>query len=255
MFMGGRFKEMSPFFKAINQQSTWAIDMFCDQGADIQGQEIGGMNPIIYSAKRGFDEICLYLCLRVKNIDIEDPTTGKTVFQIYLQKKNTERMRQLVMRGADINFISQKRGQTALHYALLKCYPQKIVKFLLEMGANPHIEDKNGQDCCDIADGVMKYKNIKQLTKKLCRTNANLRISYEQALAHSRIKKKFMEQVDDHTAIQRSSKVSQVDLDNLSEFNQRMQQIDVEKISQKLLRQKMKVISESQPDVSSSVNS
>lgn len=58
--------------------------MFCDHGADISSAEISGMNPLVYAAKRGFDDICMYLCLRAKNVDVEDQNTGKTVFMIYL---------------------------------------------------------------------------------------------------------------------------------------------------------------------------
>lgn len=148
IFLLGNHKDKSPFFQAINSQSIWAIELLCDHGANVMNTSISGMNPLIYAASRGFDEICMYLSLRTKDVDVEDTFTGKTTFFIYMQKKDLLRMKQLLMRGSDINYMSSKRGQTALHYAVQKKYPVKIIKFLINSGANPHIEDKHGKDCC-----------------------------------------------------------------------------------------------------------
>mmetsp|Transcript_35329 Transcript_35329/g.54084 ORF Transcript_35329/g.54084 Transcript_35329/m.54084 type:complete len:89 (-) Transcript_35329:1070-1336(-) len=86
------------------------------------------------------------------------------------------RMKQLLMRGADINYCNQKQGFTALHIAIEKQYPVKIIKFLLKSKANPHIEDFNGEDCCDKAANFVKYREIKKLARRECLTNPNLRI-------------------------------------------------------------------------------
>jgi ankyrin repeat protein len=62
-------KDHSPFIKAINQQSIWAIEMFCDHGADPNTLLIHGRNVLLHSAKQGLNEICMYLFLRIKDID------------------------------------------------------------------------------------------------------------------------------------------------------------------------------------------
>lgn len=48
------------------------------------------------------------------------------------------------MRGADVNHMSRKLGVTPLLYALKKAYPVKIIKFLLEYGADPSIRNSDG---------------------------------------------------------------------------------------------------------------
>jgi ankyrin repeat protein len=53
------------------------------------------------------------------------------------------------MRGADINFIN-KMGKTPLHHAIENNLEAGTIKFLLNSGANPHIEDNEGHDVCDI---------------------------------------------------------------------------------------------------------
>ena len=36
-----------------------------------------------------------------------------------------------------------------------------MIKFLLNNGANPHIEDKYGNDCCDKGKLIPRYNKIK----------------------------------------------------------------------------------------------
>jgi len=55
------------------------------------------------------------------------------------------------MRGADINHCNKITGLTPLHMAIEARINSKVIKFLLVNGANPHIEDYNGLDCCDKA--------------------------------------------------------------------------------------------------------
>lgn len=37
----------------------------------------------------------------------------------------------------------------------------QMIKFLLSHGANPHIEDKDGNDCCDIGRLNRRYEKIR----------------------------------------------------------------------------------------------
>ena len=37
----------------------------------------------------------------------------------------------------------------------------KMITFLIKLGANPHIEDRNGKDCCDKVKDKKEYKGIK----------------------------------------------------------------------------------------------
>lgn len=55
------------------------------------------------------------------------------------------------MRGADINFINRVTGFTHLRLAIELNMPAKIIKWLLKLGANPHILGYDNLDCCDVA--------------------------------------------------------------------------------------------------------
>ena len=45
--------------------------------------------------------------MRVNNIDMIDDNTGFNVFRIYLLRGDIKRMKQLLMRGADVNFVNE----------------------------------------------------------------------------------------------------------------------------------------------------
>ena len=60
----------------------------------------------------------MYLSMRVNNIDMIDDQTGFNVFRIYMMRGDIKRMKQLLMRGADINFVNEVTGFTPLHKAL-----------------------------------------------------------------------------------------------------------------------------------------
>ena len=62
-----------------------------------------------------------------------------------------DRIRQLLMRGSNINHISKKNNWNALHWAIENNLPHKFLKFLMKNGINPHVEDLKGRDCCDKA--------------------------------------------------------------------------------------------------------
>jgi len=109
------------------------------------------MTPLIYAADQGFDDMCIYLSLRTKNIDQVCEKTGKNILVMYIIKKNKVIINQLLMRGANINFVFPFNGFTPLHWAIQEGVNSKIVKFLIKQGAYEHAVDKNGLDCCDKA--------------------------------------------------------------------------------------------------------
>ena len=152
-------RDMSPFFVAMNEQKQWAVETFCDHGANIEMKTSTGMTPILYAATKGFDDVCMYLSLRSENADVEDQQ-GRTVLIIYLLKKNTERVKQLIMRGRNINHCG-KSGLTPMMWAIKDNVPSKVIKFLLKNGSDPHIENFDGEDCCDMAKKNPRYKDIK----------------------------------------------------------------------------------------------
>ena len=51
----------------------------------------------------------------------------------------------------------------------------QMIKFLLSHGANPHIEDEDGLDCCDKGRLNKRYNKIKISHDDGCKINKELR--------------------------------------------------------------------------------
>lgn len=85
-------------------------------------------------------------------------------------------MKQLLMRGADVNYVNKITGLTPLHQAIDAKLNSKIVNFLIKAGGNPHMEDFNGQDCCDKAQDIERYSKLRALTSRECENDQSLRI-------------------------------------------------------------------------------
>ena len=151
------------------------MELFCDHGADIETRNSKGITPLMYAAIKGYDQVCMYLSLRTEDVDMEDMTTGQNVFSIYLMKKDINRMKQLLMRGANVNYCNKITGKTPLHQAIDSKLNSKIVNFLIKQGGDPHVEDLVGQDCCEKAENVERYSKLKALTNKECLKNPSLR--------------------------------------------------------------------------------
>ena len=140
-------RDISPFFKAITYNKVWAIEMFCDHGADVNTLTTKGQHPLNFAIDNYKDDICMYLSLRTDDNDQEDIENGQTPLMHYISQKDLHKSKQLLMRGADVNYVSRKSGMTPLLFAIENQLPSKIIRFLLKSGANPHQEDKKGQDC------------------------------------------------------------------------------------------------------------
>lgn len=68
-FEKAALRDSSPFFIAIRNNFVEAIEVFCDSGVDLSIKSSSGLSPLIYSAKLGMDNLCMYLSLRDKNLE------------------------------------------------------------------------------------------------------------------------------------------------------------------------------------------
>ena len=144
-------REKSPIFVAIIKENLEAIEYFCDHGADLYWKSLEGFTPLMFASMYGFDHITNYLSVRSKNLDCENKD-GLNVLSLYVLRGNLKFASKILIRGADINY-KNKFGKTLLYLAIAKKVKSAIIEWLLEEGANPHIEDPAGIDCCDLNSG------------------------------------------------------------------------------------------------------
>jgi ankyrin repeat protein len=115
--LGSEFIDQSAFYIAINSSKIWAVEMFYDYSDDIDFEAASGISPLLHAAEQSLDDMCMYLSLRSKDLNVENHE-GKTILVIYLLRKDTDRMKQLIMRGCDINHMSKGTHFTPLHWAI-----------------------------------------------------------------------------------------------------------------------------------------
>ena len=140
----------------------------------------------------------MYLSMRVNNIDMIDDRTGFNVFRIYLLRGDIKRMKQLLMRGADVNFVNEKTGFTPLHKAIEDKLDLKIIKFLISQGAKPHAEDNKGVDCCEKIKAEEKYKSIHHVFNCNCKIDSpELRITPSELVKQNKIRQKELREMKD----------------------------------------------------------
>ena len=73
-------------------------------------------------------------------------------------------------RGSKINY-QNKNGWSPLHHAIEGRLPSKIINWLIEHGADLHLEDNEGLDCCDKVARDNSYPKIKVLRDYQCKLN------------------------------------------------------------------------------------
>ena len=62
-----------------------------------------------------------------------------------------------------------------MHHAIEGKLPSKIINWLIEHGADLHLEDNEGLDCCDKVARDNSYPKIKVLRDHQCKLNRRLR--------------------------------------------------------------------------------
>lgn len=73
-----------------------------------------------------------------------DVGEGGTPFMACWMWRRFEAAKFLAMKGANVNFIDPTNGKTALLYGVEREFDPAMLKWLVQHGASPDIEDKNG---------------------------------------------------------------------------------------------------------------
>ena len=95
-------------------------------------------------------------------------------------RQDTVRCQQLLMRGANVNYSNRSEGKTPLHIIIEKKMPVDLVKWLLKAGGDPHIEDRDGIDCCDKARQLGLYQEVKVFWNHACTKKPQLRTIFNK---------------------------------------------------------------------------
>jgi hypothetical protein len=118
------------------------IQVLFKYGADINAPNSQGWTPIMESIRYGMPEVTKFLLNRGANVGVITPY-GQTILNLAMEGRSTKKlMRLLIEKGADPN-AQDSFGETPL-YILVSEGDLNSIKVLLEYGVDVNISDKNG---------------------------------------------------------------------------------------------------------------
>ncbi|WP_301070364.1 ankyrin repeat domain-containing protein [uncultured Helicobacter sp.] len=109
-------------------------------GADI-GARLRGSTPLYDAARKGNLEI-LYLLIE-RGADVNAVSHGETALLKVVALNNYKFAKALIDKGAKVNVADEHLGNTPLHYAVIKKNTE-MIKLLLSKGANMYSENFKG---------------------------------------------------------------------------------------------------------------
>lgn len=185
---------------AIINKQTGIVKRILEEGSDVDEKDRNDWTALHYALSIGNAEIVRMLLKNganvsaaAKNKDSFNSSNEITPLMLaILTSQNFLAIKELLDGGANTN-EKDNLGNEALHYAARKRHSSKIVKLLLEAGADPSVENLNGETPTNIAlktEGnyesatilikELKMKSIKEPNME--QTTSNFNFNYFCAL-------------------------------------------------------------------------
>ncbi|CAI2377828.1 unnamed protein product [Moneuplotes crassus] len=153
-----------PLYKAIENGNKDIVQFLAENGAkmvlsdkynvDPSAKNSKKQNALQFAASLKLTSIMDCLIKRMPDLDQEDES-GFTLFSRYILQENFSICSKLLDSGCKLDHVNIN-GKTPLHLAV-ECRKIKAIEFLLDKGANPHIENFYGEDICE---KIQKYNLV-----------------------------------------------------------------------------------------------
>ena len=144
------FGVQTPIFAAVQADSLEIIRILLDKGTDIHARNYLGDTLLHVAAQLGYIAMAELLLDNGFDVDVRDKD-GNTPLHAAAENNRLEMSAFLLSRGADIH-ARNRLGNTPLHCAITTWPPARritrdeIVTLLLNAGAAPDIQARNGRD-------------------------------------------------------------------------------------------------------------
>ncbi len=152
---------MNKWLELLKNNDYLGIKKYIKNGADLQESNESGESVLACALRAGCDETILMLLIE-SGADIFDfDDEGVSIFDMAITYDNHFMVEYLLEQGIDVNHTDRKSGFTALMAAA--CYGRiKILKLLLQKGANQYVKDSKGFTAIDFARKMNK-KSVLEL--------------------------------------------------------------------------------------------
>lgn len=142
---------------AVSSNNPGRVRELLKAGVTTEGLELAGEHLAIFANERGFpDVVRAFVDNGLHPDDIHD-RNGQSLLMGACLRRDTELVRYLVSKGADVKHTSDFQQWTPLHFAAVQDVPE-IVGILVESGADMNAVNEAGQTPGDIAQPEAKAK-------------------------------------------------------------------------------------------------
>lgn len=147
-------KGVTPLIAAVQNSNAAVVSFLLDKGADVQVKDAEGNSLIYYLAESfrtggrgrgGNPQMAIQdfqtkmTALKNSGLDLTEALfDGNTLYHLLAEKNNLDVLKTLENEGISINAVNQD-GMTALHKAALVSSDDKILKYLVSLGADKSI--------------------------------------------------------------------------------------------------------------------
>lgn len=126
------------------------LKMLIEYGADVNKKDRRGETPLWYLLRTQGDDVLIRTLLRGgANTDIPNAAGDIPLWYVLNKGGSDMIVENIILAQKDLN-IKNEHGDTPLLYALKNNYPSKFIKLLLSRGADPQIQDSEGNNAYDI---------------------------------------------------------------------------------------------------------
>ena len=153
---------------ATSYNDVDVVKLLTSKGAKVNVEDNNGNNLNYYlieafNAKKPKDFAIKLEFLKSKGLDIsKKQKNGNTLLHLAVNKQNLDLIKQVVnLKVADVNAINND-GNTALHLAAMSSKDEKIITYLLSIGADKTIKTEFGESAYDLAseNELLEQNNV-----------------------------------------------------------------------------------------------
>ena len=152
---------MNKWIELLKNNDFLGVKKYIKEGADVNDANENGESVLAYAIRQGCD-VELLMLLIDNGADVFDfDEEGVSIFDMAITYNNIEMVNYLIEKGINVNSTNRKSGFTPL-MAAVSYGRGKIVKILLDNGANKEASDSKGFKAVDFARKMNK-KSILEL--------------------------------------------------------------------------------------------
>jgi len=140
----------SPLYEAALNGHTELVRGLIAMHAEVTVATTDGLTPLHWAALHGDVDLCHVLIEAGADVNARSTVQGNTPLHEVWGGGYVEVAQLLIEHGAAIDAVEKFYGMTILHYAAAHFKP-KLLKALLDAGADPAIEDNRGRTVFDWA--------------------------------------------------------------------------------------------------------